>query len=218
MFIKRNYEPLKMQMNRACKYQRALRQYTVFPPIAPSSCCQSPRISASTQSFYLLGFCAFTWRGVKSYSSDEIGSIKCEKSHLGIGQLQRGSDFCCCPRVKLAGALAVSQPNSRLLVSPWEVGAPQWWGGEGHVHFPPLSLALRDCGVCDSSPTKSRWEELIGREAGDVYSYLFSALLHGIHAVFVFVFTPHNYSSPCFVSLPEEKSILVQLPGFRPPG
>lgn len=88
MFIKRSYEPLKMQMNHACKYQRAPSQYTVFPPIAPSSCCQSPRISASTQSFCLLGFCAFTWRGVKSYSSGEIGSIKCEKSHLRIGQLQ----------------------------------------------------------------------------------------------------------------------------------
>lgn len=146
MLIKGNCEPLKMQMNRACKYQRAPRQYTVFPPIAPSSCCQSPRISASTQSFCLLGFCAFTWRGVKSYSSDEIGSIKCEKSHLRIGQLQRGSDVAG-PRVNLAGASAVSQPNSRLLGSPWEVGAPQWWGGEGHVHFPPLSLALRDCGV-----------------------------------------------------------------------
>ena len=122
------------------------------------------------------------------------------------------------PRANLAGASAVSQPRSRLLGSPWGVGAPHWWGGEGHVNFPPSSLALRDCGVCDSSPTKSRWEELIGREAGDVYSYLFSALLHGIHALFVFVFTPHNYSSSRFVSLPEEKSILVQLPRFRPPG
>lgn len=114
MFIKRSYEPLKMQMNRACKYQRAPSQYTVFPPIAPSSCCQSPRISASTQSFCLLGFCAFTWRGVKSYSSDEIGSIKCEKSHLRIGQLQWGSDFCCWPPCKPCrslGGLAAKQPS-----------------------------------------------------------------------------------------------------------
>lgn len=135
-----------------------------------------------------------------------------------MGNCSRVLIFVAGPRVNLAGALAVSQPNSLLLVSPWEVRAPQWWGGEGHVHFPPLSLALRDCLVCDSSPTKSGWEELIGREAGDVYSYLFSALLHGIHAVFVFVFTPHNYSSPRFVFLPEEKSILVQPPSFWPPG
>ena len=116
MFIKRNCEPLKMQMNRACKYQHAPLQYTVFPPIAPSSCCQSPLFSASTQSFCLLGFCAFPWRGVKSYSSDETGSIKCEKSHLRIGQLQRGSDVCCWPACKPCRSLrglAATQPSVR---------------------------------------------------------------------------------------------------------
>ena len=165
MFIKRNCEPLKMQMNRACKYQRAPLQYTVFPPIAPSSCCQSPLFSASTQGFCLLGFCAFTWRGVKSYSSDETGSIKCEKSRLRIGQLQRGSDVCCWPACLLPEP---PRSRSRTAVCQEAVGsrAPQWRGGEGHVHFPRSSPALRDRGVCDSSPTESRWEELIGREAG----------------------------------------------------
>ena len=41
-------------------------------------------------------------------------------------------------------------------------------------------------------PTKARWEELIGRQADDVYSYLFVVLLRSIH--FAFVFTPPNYS------------------------
>lgn len=73
----------------------------------------------------MLGFCAFTWRGVKSYSSDEIGSIKYEKSHLRVGNCSGVLIFVAGPVVNLAGALAVSQPNSLLLVSPWEVRAPQ---------------------------------------------------------------------------------------------
>lgn len=118
-------------------------------------------------------------------------------------KLDSGSESFGALNLFLEEAFVVLKPNILLgILRGDESYHCHWELLEGTFTSPPCLWRLEVL-ACSPASVKSWWEELIGRPAQGVYSDLFSALLHRMHLVCVFVFILHNYSWPALFLCPK---------------